>query len=174
MSAADPENSEVWYNALPRLMGAPGVGDLAKSPVGFYEETYPIFIPGAPYPRDDSKLARPYFAVAMNSRQQRKNKDGVKSPGTLSAIMDPVRTVAFLESGMPGDEKVNKAQTGFSAKPKANPQAFAARHNQKGVLVFVDGHTEVRPVSDLIDRGGMIKFPQEDVVWTLDPDEDPN
>ncbi len=174
MTAADPANSEVWYNALPRLMGLPGVGELAETPVAFYQEDYPIYIPGAPYPADDSKLSRPYFAVAMNSRQQRKGEDGVKTRGMLSSIMVPERTVAFLESGMPGDEKVNKAQTGFSGKPKANPQAFAARHNQKGVLVFVDGHTEVRLVSDLIDRGGMIKFPQDDVVWTLDPDENPN
>jgi prepilin-type N-terminal cleavage/methylation domain-containing protein/prepilin-type processing-associated H-X9-DG protein len=174
ITAAKPENNEAWYNALPRQMGAPGVGDLVSTPEEFYNESHPIYIPGAPYPKDDKKLSKPYFAVAMNSRLQRKDEEGIKEQGALASIINPVRTVAFLERGMPGDEKVNKAQTGFSAGPKANPRAFAARHNQRGILVFVDGHAEVRPVSDLIDRGGQIKYPQDDVVWTADPDEDPN
>jgi prepilin-type N-terminal cleavage/methylation domain-containing protein len=173
-NAAKPENDQAWYNALPRQMGAPGVGDLATHPEDFYVESHPIYIDGAPYPKSDKKLSQPYFAVAMNSRLQRKDESGVKKQGTLASILNPVRTVAFLERGMPGDEKVNKAQSGFSAGPKANPRAFAARHNQRGVLVFMDGHIEVRPVSDLIERGGRIKFPQDDVVWTADPDEDPN
>lgn len=173
-NAAKPEHSEVWYNALPREMGAPGVGDLLGKEEQFYEDGHPIYIPGAPYPKTDKKLANPYFAVGMNSRLQRKDDEGIKEQGTLASILDPVRTVAFLERGMPGDEKVNKAQSGFNAKPKANPTAFAARHNQKGVLVFIDGHAEVRPVSDLIERSGQIKTPQEDVIWTRDPDEDPN
>lgn len=173
-TAADPENSEVWYNALPRQMGSKGVGDLVRTPEEFYDGSYPLFIPGAPYPKSDKKLSKPYFAVAMNSRLQRKDEEGVKEQGTLASIMEPARTVAFLERGMPGDKKVNKAQKSFTAGPKANPRAFAARHNQKGVLVFVDGHCEARPVSDLIERGGMIKYPQLGVVWTMDPDEDPN
>lgn len=174
-TAADPENSEAWYNALPRQMGAQGVGDLTRNPEAFYDEQYPIYIPGAPYPKSDKKLAKPYFAVAMNSRLQRKDDEtGIKEQGSLASILEPVRTVAFLERGMPADEKVNKAQKNFSANPKANPRAFAARHNQKGVLVFIDGHAEARPVSDLIERGGMIHYPQLDIVWTPDPDEDPN
>lgn len=173
-TAAKSENSEVWYNALPRQMGSVGVGDLVGSPEKFYDEDHPIFIPGAPYPIGDQKLEKPYFAVAMNSRLQRKNEKGVKEQGLLSSILEPDRTVAFLERGMPGDDRVNKAQTGFSAGPKANPRDFAARHNQKGILVFIDGHAEVRRVSDLMERGGSIKVPQSDVVWTPDPDDDPN
>ena len=173
-NAAKPENDEAWYNALPRQMGAPGVGDLQGKEEQFYDKSHPIYIPGAPYPKSDKKLSKPYFAVAMNSRLQRKDEDGVKAQGALASILDPVRTVAFLERGMPGDKKVNKAQGGFSAGPKANARAFAARHNQKGILVFIDGHAEVRPVSDLIERGGSIIYPQLKVVWTPDPDDDPN
>ena len=80
----------------------------------------------------------------------------------------------FLERGMPGDKKTNPGQRGFDARPKANPRAFAARYNGKGLLVFADGHIEVFAVSDLISSAGNIKVPQTDVIWTNDPDDDPN
>jgi prepilin-type N-terminal cleavage/methylation domain-containing protein/prepilin-type processing-associated H-X9-DG protein len=173
-TAAKPENSEVWYNALPRSMGQPSVGDLAREPERFYQESYPLFLPGAPYPKSDKKLGQPYFAIGMNSRLQRKDENEKKEQGTLASILDPVRTVAFLERGMPGDKKTSPVQKGFDAGPKANARAFAARHNEKGVLLFVDGHTEVRAVTELIERGGQIPFPQDRVVWTRDPADDPN
>jgi len=173
-TAADPANAAAWYNALPRQMGFKPVGELGNSPEMFYADSYPIFIQGAPYPDSEKKFGSPYFAVGMNSRLQRKGEDGIKVQGKLAMIRNPARTVAFLERGMPDDEKVNKAQSGFDAGPKANPRAFAARHNQKGVLVFFDGHAETRAVSDLIGKGGLIVFPQTDIVWTMDPEEDPN
>lgn len=174
-TAGLPEASEAWYNALPESMGARTVGEIGREdPALFYEENYPLYVHGAPYPKSDKKLTQPYFAIAMNSRLQRKDDEGYKAQGALASILEPVRTVVFLERGMPGDQKVNKAQRGFDAGPKANPRAFAARHNQKGILLFADGHTEVRPVSDLISSSGMIHYPQERIIWTLDPEEDPN
>lgn len=173
-TAAEPESKDVWYNALPKFMGQPSVGELSSSPERFYHEDYPLYIPGAPYPSKEERLASPHFAIAMNSRLQRKNSEGVKEQGLLNEIIDPSRTVAFLERGMAGDKKAHSAQKGFSGSPKANPRAFAARHNQKGLLIFIDGHVEKRAVSELIDREGAILFPQTDVVWTRDPEEDPN
>ena len=175
-TASKPEASEAWYNALPYRMGYPSVGDLGldNNPEAFYDESYPIYIPGAPYPKGDKRLTKPYFAVGMNSRLQRKNEDGTKEQGTLASILDPVKTVAFLERGMPGDKKVTKAQRGFSGSPKSNPRGFAGRHNQKGILLFVDGHVEVRSVLDLISKAGRIHYPQERVVWTRNPEDDPN
>ncbi|MFP6894962.1 MAG: prepilin-type N-terminal cleavage/methylation domain-containing protein [Roseibacillus sp.] len=175
-TASKPEASEAWYNALTQRMGVRTVGELASdnNPEGFYQESYPLYVPGAPYPKDEKKFRKPYFAIAMNSRLQRRDDDGNKEQGTLASIQQPVNTVVFLERGMPGDKKVSNAQRGFDAGPKANPRAFAGRHNQKGILLFVDGHVEVRPVSDLITRAGRIIFPQEGVIWTRDPEEDPN
>lgn len=173
-TAADPANSEAWYNALPALVGAKSMGELATNPRQMYEDSYPLYLPGAPYPSSDKKLGQPYFAIAMNSRLQRKGDDGLKKAGTLSSIQDPHRTVAFLERGMPGDKKTNPGQRGFDAGPKANARAFAARYNGKGLLIFIDGHVEMFAVSDLINPAGTIKFPQTGVVWTTDPDEDPN
>ena len=174
-AAADPENARAWYNALPDLMGAGSLGSLADSPSRMYDDHYPLYMEGAPYPKSrNKKLGKPYFAMAMNSRLQRKDDEGVKIRGTLSSILAPQRTVVFLERGMPGDEKTNPGQRGFDAGPKANPRAFAARWNGKGLVIFADGHVEMFAVSDLISNGGQIKFPQTNVVWTRDPDEDPN
>lgn len=174
--ASDPEASEAWYNALPKRLEHASVGEIAEagSPEAFYEESYPLTVPGAPYPKGEKKFKKPYFAIAMNSRLQRKDDAGIKDPKVISTVEDPVRTVVFLERGLPGDKKVSKAQRGFTGKPKANPRAFAARHNQKGILLFFDGHTEVRQVSELIDKTGRIHYPQHHVVWTIDPEEDPN
>ncbi len=157
-------------------MSFPTVGDLGldDNPEAFYQESYPLYVPGAPYPKGDKRLTKPYFAIGMNSRLQRKDSEGRKEQGTLASILDPVKTVAFLERGMPGDKKVTKAQRGFDAGPKANPRAFAGRHNQKGVLLFVDGHVEVRSVLDLISKAGRIHYPQDRVVWTRNPEDDPN
>lgn len=173
-AAADPENVKVWYNALPELMSAPALGSLATAPQRMYEDHYPLYLPGAPYPKSNKKLGKPYFAIGMNSRLQRKDDAGIKIRGTLAGMLAPQRTVIFLERGMPGDKKTNPGQRGFDAGAKANPRAFAARYNSKGLLIFADGHVEMFAVSDLISNGGQIKMPQTDVVWTRDPDEDPN
>jgi len=173
-AAADPENAKVWYNALPDLMGAGSLGSFATSPQRMYTDHYPLYLPGAPYPKSNKKLGKPYFAIGMNSRLQRKDDEGVKIRGTLAGILAPQRTVTFLERGMPGDKKTNSGQRGFDAGAKANPRAFAARYNGKGLLIFADGHVEMFAVSDLISNGGQIVTPQTNVVWTRDPDDDPN
>jgi prepilin-type N-terminal cleavage/methylation domain-containing protein len=173
-TVSDPENEEVWYNALPRLMGFEWGSQLAANPHMFYDNSYPLFLPGAPYPKSDKKLGEPYFAIAMNSRLQRKNEEGLKVRGRMANIQVPTQTVIFLERGMPKDKKTNPGQRGFDAGPKANPRAFVARYNGKGMLIFADGHIEVFAVSDLISDSGNIKVPQVDVIWTDDPDDDPN
>jgi prepilin-type processing-associated H-X9-DG protein len=174
-NAAKPENQEVWYNSLPKLMGAGSTGEIgASNPERFYEDSYPLYIPGAPYPGRSSRLGSPTFAVGMNSRLQRKSEEGLKAQGSITQIQDPAKTVVFLERGMPNDKQTMAAQRGFDGSPKANARAFAARHNQKGCLVFADGHAEVRPASDLLTQSGAIITPQTSIVWTLNPDSDPN
>lgn len=174
-NAAKPENQEAWYNALPKLMGGKSLGELGQTnPAGLYQQSYPLFIPGAPYPGPSKQLAKPVFAVAMNSRLQRKDDEGVKKQGRLAQIQEPAKTVVLLERGMPNDKKTMPAQSGFDGAPKANAGAFAARHAQKGCLIFADGHAELHAASDLITAGGGIIVPQTFIVWTLNPDSDPN
>ena len=174
-TAAKPENQEVWYNALPRLMSAPTVGELGEdNPAGFYEKGYPLFIPGAPYPGANKRLGSPMFAVAMNSRLQRKDENGEKKQVPVVRIMEPSKTVVFFERGLPNDKKTLPGQSGFDGSPKGNARAFAARHNQQGALIFVDGHAEMHKASDLLTPTGKIIMPQTAVVWSLNADDDPN
>lgn len=175
INAAKPENQEVWYNALPKLMHAPSVGDLGQAdPAALYLENHPLYIPGAPYPGSSKRLGMPSFAVGMNSRLQRKDENGIKKPGRFDLILEPSKTVVFLERGLPNDKKTSAAQRGFDGSPKANPRAFAARHNQKGCLIFADGHAELHAASDLLTPAGGIIVPQSSIVWTMNPDVDPN
>lgn len=174
-NAAKPENQDAWYNALPKLMQAGSVGELGqRNPAGFYDSAYPLFIPGAPYPSLEKRVGSPIFAVGMNSRLQRKSDEGLKVQGKFVQIQEPSKTVIFLERGLASDKKTMAAQRGFDGSPKANPRAFAARHNQRGSLVFADGHAEVHLASDLLTAGGGIVTPQTSIVWTLNPDIDPN
>ena len=179
--AASAEAENAWYNVLPERMGFPTVGELGadNTPYRFYDQAYPVYLDGAPYHAGEKKLKRPYFSVGMNSRLQRRGLDGYKDPGTLASIQQPVNTVIFLERGLPKDIQHSKAQRKFNGSPKANPRAFAPRHNQKGVLLFVDGHTEVRKVTELIKASGEIIVPEDQqpgtsIIWTRDPDDDPN
>ena len=175
VNAAKPENQEAWYNALPKLMGALSVGELGQTnPAGLYSKTHPLYIPGAPYPGPSNRLGTPAFAVGMNSRLQRKDEGGLKKTGKFEQIQEPAKTVVLLERGLPNDKKTTPAQRGFDGSPKANARAFAARHSQKGCLIFADGHAELHAASDLLTTGGGIVVPQTSIVWTMDPDDDPN
>ncbi|RYD19782.1 MAG: type II secretion system protein [Verrucomicrobiaceae bacterium] len=174
-NAAKPENQEAWYNALPKLLGSQSVGEIGISnPDLFYDDSYPLYIKGAPYPGKSKRMNAPAFAIGMNSRLQRKTEEGVKAQGRFAQIQEPVKTVIFLERGLPDDKQTISAQRGFDGSPKANARAFAARHNQKGCLVFADGHAELHPASKLLTNGGAIITPQTAIVWTLNPDDDPN
>lgn len=174
-TAAKPENQEAWYNALPRIMGAQTVGEIGiADPELLYKENHPLFIPGAPYPGKNKRANSPAFALGMNSRLQRKDESGIKTQGRFDQIMEPAKTVVLLERGLPDDKKTIPAQGGFDGSPKAGAKAFAARHNQKGCLIFADGHAELRRASELINPGGAIITPQREIVWTMNPDDDPN
>ncbi|MFM7181879.1 MAG: type II secretion system protein [Verrucomicrobiales bacterium] len=173
-SAAKPENKDVWYNALPTLMNAPSVGALATDPGTFYNDAYPLYFKGAKYPDDDKKLSKPFFAVAMNSRIQRRGEDGQKKQGSIAHLSVPARTVIFFERGLPKEDKTMGALGGYDGTPKGNAANFVARYNQKGLLIFADGHAELVKASEIITSSGMVLVPQEAFIWTPDPAENPN
>ena len=88
--AASEEAEDAWYNVLPDRMGYRSVAQLEQdnAPRAFYDSSYPVFLGSAPYFKSDKRLKRPYFAIGMNSRLQRRSLDGYKDPGTL-ASQDP-------------------------------------------------------------------------------------
>ncbi len=175
-AAALPESEKAWYNCLPRMLGHKGVGDYSIIPRDFYDKQNLLFLPGAKYPETDKKLVKPLFAVAINSKLQRKNEDDEKLPLKMSMITHPSQTVLFLEQGLPGEEKGAAVQSkkDYDGSPKGSAKSMAGRYSGSGVLVFVDGHAETRQVKDVLTETGRFPFPQTDIIWTRIPEEDPN
>ncbi|MEO7931582.1 MAG: prepilin-type N-terminal cleavage/methylation domain-containing protein [Chthoniobacterales bacterium] len=174
-AAADPINAKIWYNALPKLSNTKGVGDYLGSASSFYHKDNILYLPGAKYPNGDSKLTAPLFAIAMNSRLQRKDPlTGVKDPVLANKIAKPSRTVIFLERGLKGEKAATKAAPKYDGRPKANGRAFVERYSGKGVLLFVDGHTESVQADDIMDETARLLYPQTNIVWTATGEDDPN
>jgi prepilin-type N-terminal cleavage/methylation domain-containing protein/prepilin-type processing-associated H-X9-DG protein len=176
-SAADPENKLAWYNALPAAMGRRTVADFANTPRSFYTKENMLFLPGATYPDSDKKLQKPLFAIAINTKLQRKDPDtGKKVVLKKAQIANLARTVLFLEQGLPSEQKTAAIQSNkdYDGSPKGSAKSFPGRYSGKGVLVFVDGHAEEADPKDLLTETGQFPFPPIDVIWCRTPEEDPN
>ncbi|MGV3533290.1 MAG: type II secretion system protein [Chthoniobacteraceae bacterium] len=172
-AAADPANEKAWYNALPKLAGAKTVGEYAINPRAYYTKENMLFLPGANY-GDDKKLVRPLFAVAINTKLQRKDEDGKKPTLRLVHIPEPSRTVLFLEQGLPDEKKSQPMQNKYDGSCKGSARSFVGRYGNTGLLGFVDGHVETHDPRDVLTSTGRFPFPQEEIVWTRTADEDPN
>ena len=179
-----PTSSEAWYNALPRAVQNLGVGDFvaAKREAALYTPESMLFLPGADYP-NGLKKARPYFAIAMNSRLQRKAKDGSKPLLPLTRIGNPSRTVAFFERGMPGEKRAHPtiSKADYDGSPKGTAKSFVARYIDRGVITFVDGSAKDVMGKDLLHADGSIVWSADQaatdpsmILWSPDPQVDPN
>lgn len=169
--AADDENAEAWYNAVPSKLGAKPPGELEDNKALFYSEDYPLYLPEATYPGEKARLVLPYFALGMNALLSRGLPKNARV--NLASVMAPQRTVLILERGMPSEEKSSKHQRDFTGEPSAKPQSFICRHKEKGTILFLDGHLEVLRFQEITDANGRIPF-RHHCVWTRDMDEDPN
>jgi type II secretory pathway pseudopilin PulG len=172
-ACADPNNAKAWYNSLPRLVGMRGVGDFANDPKTFYSSQNLLYVPGAGYPVDDKKLIRPLFAIAINTKLQRKDAEGQKN-GRMSQITNPSQTVLFFDQGLPNEIKSLAVQQKYYGAPKGNGKSFVARYGQKGLITFVDGHTELVDPKDVLTEVGRLPFPPTGIIWCRTPEEDPN
>jgi prepilin-type processing-associated H-X9-DG protein len=173
-AAADPENTKAWYNALPKLMGKRTVGDYAKAPRDYYTKENLLFLPGAIYPADDKKLVQPLFAIAINTKLQRRDEDGKKPALKIGQVAKASKTVLFLEQGLPDEKKALPMQNKYDGSCKGSARSFVARYGETGGLCFVDGHVEFVQAKDLLTNTGKFPFPPEGVLWTRHEEEDPN
>lgn len=173
-AAADPANATAWYNALPKLTGRRTVGDYATDPRAYYTKDNMLFLPGAIYPESDKKLVRPLFAVAINTKLQRKDEEGNKPKLKIMHIAEPARTVLFLEQGLPSEKKSVATQNKYDGSCKGSARSFVGRYGDTGLLGFVDGHVETVAPKDTLTETGKFPFPQTEIVWTRTADEDPN
>jgi hypothetical protein len=178
--AALPTASEAWYNALPRAVQSQGVGDYvtAGNEAAFYTPASMMFLPGAHYP-NGRKMARPYFAMGMNSRLNRRVKDGSKPALKLSQISEQTRTVAFFERGLPGEKRAHPtiSKSDYDGSPKGTAKAFVARYSNRGVIAFVDGSAREMGAKELLRDNGDIIWASDDpsmILWSPDPKVDPN
>ena len=189
--AQGDEAAKVWFNALPRLVGQKGVGDYAAdatSKARYYTKANLLYLPGANYPLGDLRLAKPFFAFAVNTKLQRKSKGQGKA--RLSQITNPARTVAFLEEGLPPEgpplgQKAMSVQSDYAGEPKAAGRSFPERYDGQGVITFLDGHAENHAAKDFLNARGLLTAPPEctaagappektSIIWTRNPEEDPN
>ncbi|MCX8089834.1 MAG: DUF1559 domain-containing protein [Verrucomicrobiae bacterium] len=173
---SDPGASDVWYNALPRLLSLRAAADYLNERAGFYSRESLFHCATAPFPASPETLGNVLFSLAMNS----KLKSGL-APVRATAIQRISQTVVFLENRLPGEAKVDPAQPdGELGQPASFATRFAARHQGSGNLVFADGHAEslrgslvVETTSGSPNKGKAI-LPQIRIVWTPDPAANPN
>lgn len=178
-AAADPENVKAWYNAIPKQMNRRTVGDYANSPREFYTKDNIIFVPGATYPDTDKKLRQPLFAIAVNTKLQRKDPDTGKKPALKAAqIISASKTALFIEQGLPNEKKDGgtdlQRKSNYDGAPKGSAKSFVGRYGGKGFIVFVDGHVEEFTPEELLSETGSFPFPPTNVIWCRTPEEDPN
>jgi prepilin-type N-terminal cleavage/methylation domain-containing protein len=178
-AASDPENSRAWYNAVPKLMNRRTVGDYANSPREFYTKDNVLYVPGATYPDEGKRLRQPLFAIAINTKLQRKDPDtGKKAALKLAQIVAPSKTALFLEQGLPGEKKDGgtdiQRKSNYDGAPKGSAKSFVGRYGGKGFVLFVDGRIDEFTPDELLTETGSFPFPPTNVIWCRTPEEDPN
>jgi type IV pilus assembly protein PilA len=177
---ANPEQENAWYNALPKQMGSKSPADYVREgrTAAFYTKENVLFLPGAGYP-ESKKMQKPLFAIAINGKLQRKDKDGKKNEVRLQNIASASNVVVFLEQGLPGEERAHDtiAKKDYDGAPKGNAKSFVARYTGKGVISFLDGSAREVSGKDLLTSTGDIIWNPGDesqIRWTVDPKDDPN
>ncbi|MDB6055261.1 MAG: N-terminal cleavage protein [Verrucomicrobiales bacterium] len=170
----DPENAAVWYNSLPNGMQSKAASTFATRKSGFYDRGTLFHCPLAEFPKDALIGNNAYFSIAMNSKLT-----GSSGRASVADIKEPQSTVFFLENRLPGEAKINVAQSDTDlGQPSSFASRFVARHSSMGNLTFVDGHAETLKGTKVVEtkpgpNQGKAILPQVSVVWTPDPASTP-
>ena len=163
---------DVWYNALPRTSGMTPVIDFAPSVVrgDFYASKTIFHCPSARFPKNPGRDDVVFFSLAMNSKLILRPDRTIR----LSAIQRPSDTVMFLDNRLPNEPKVDPEQALYElGQPSAYANRVSARHQDRVQFSFADGHVEARPGSEIVTNG-LAPFPQTRIIWTADPERNPN
>lgn len=175
-NAAEPKSANAWYNALPKILGQRSVGEYASAPADFYRPDNVMYVPGAEYPEDI--MSEPLFAIAFNTKLQRKDAEGRDTPLRMTDIAVPSRTVLFMEKGLPKETRAMPQMTkrDYDGAAKGSAKSFVTRYGGKGWLLFADGRAELFKGPDVLTETGRFPFPISgvDVIWCRTPEEDPN
>jgi prepilin-type N-terminal cleavage/methylation domain-containing protein/prepilin-type processing-associated H-X9-DG protein len=173
---SDATASDVWYNALPRILSLRGVADYQTERATFYGRDSLLHCPTARFPAKPETLGNVLFSLAMNS----KLKNGT-APVRITTVARPSQTAVFLENRLTDEAKVDPAQSDSDlGQPASFASRFAARHLGMGNLVFADGHAEGMKGNKVVEtttgspNKGKAILPQANLVWTTDPNTNPN
>ena len=169
----NPLARDVWYNALPPLIDQRRADDFAPTLLrkDFNDRDLFIHCPSASF-RSDYDPSDPVacFSYAMNSKLTLTPDPTMK----FSSIRRPDATVTFLDNRLTNEPPVHPLQPdGQLGQPSAYASRFVARHHRRGTLAFADGHVQVLPGGDVVAEGFAF-FPQTNIIWTAEPELDPN
>ena len=174
---ADPLNAGIWYNALPRVVRVRAAGDYFLERAAFYSKESLFHCPTARFPENPEISGDVYFALAMSSKLIGSGAPSIK----LGAVQKPVNTVIFLENRMAPEPKVDPSQSSSDlGQPSSFASRFVARHNGSGNLAFADGHAATYKGNQVVEttsnnpNKGKAIMPQTDIVWSPDPNANPN
>jgi prepilin-type N-terminal cleavage/methylation domain-containing protein/prepilin-type processing-associated H-X9-DG protein len=188
-SLNNPSNpsSDVWYNALPASINQPNAASffLNNNRAGFYDNSSLFHCPTAPLSRvvPNPNVADAYFSIAMNSKLIQGEGPGDTKTIKVTTIKQPSATVFFLENRLTGEPMVDPKQpdgsTADLGQPSSYASRFVARHSGMGNLSFVDGHAQGYKGSQVVQctpgdpNEGAAILPQNEIVWTTDPNVAP-
>ncbi len=172
----DRNNSDIWYNVLPRSIGLLGAADHGTNVAKFYAKNGLLHCPTAKFPKGHLTSINALFSLSMNSKLISDSELTIRS----SAIQQPSQTVVFLENRLPQEDPIDPSQpTSDLGQPASYASRFVARHGESGNLVFSDGHVESLRGKLVVDtqngaNKGKAFFPQSRLIWTTDPTTNPN
>jgi prepilin-type N-terminal cleavage/methylation domain-containing protein len=176
------DGGDVWYNVLPRLISLRGAADYLTNKAGFYAKNGLLQCPTALIPRTATNDSFVYFSIAMNS----KLIEGTDRSIRVSSVKKPADTVIFLENRLDREPKVDPAQVSDGGsppnlgQPSSYANRFVARHGSFGTLTFLDGHSAAMKGPQVVEthpgnpNKGKAILPQMNIVWTADPNGNPN
>jgi len=164
-----PTNDAVWYNALAELAGERTMMLYAVDAAG-HDEFFGKNLFTCPSAKPDRSIDRPMFSIGMNS----KLVIGGVVPKT-TAVMNAVNTALFAEAGVEvAGGKVVSTQPDYDGRPHIYANRFSGRHDGAGNILFFDGHAAPVKADKVVRPDGKAFFPQTNVIWTLDPAQNPN
>jgi prepilin-type N-terminal cleavage/methylation domain-containing protein/prepilin-type processing-associated H-X9-DG protein len=173
--AKAPASSDVWYNALPSLVGLKPASAYFSDRASFYDTSSLFHCPSAKFLANAAAGVDVYYSIAMNSKLIQGTDLTIKA----TTVKLPSQTVFFLENLLDDDAKVDPKQaTTDLGQPSSSANRFAARHRGIGNICFVDGHAQGLKGAEVVQTGsvpgeGAAILPQTQVIWTADPSDTP-